>query len=61
VKHPPANVDNNQSFFPLGCGLCRSQKLDEMKSKQKIVQVMTEEAFVPKIWRREDAPVPEPL
>lgn len=50
VRHPPADNDPNQSVFPLGCGLCRTEELDTIKSKLGVVQIRTEEAFAPKVW-----------
>ena len=45
VKHPPANSDFSKSYFPLGCGLCRSEKLEARKETFNIGEVLTEEAF----------------
>ena len=57
VDHPPADIDYRKSVYPLGCGLCRTEKLEARKNKMKIEEVKTEEAFVPKPWER---PQPQP-
>ena len=38
VHHPPANKDYTKSTFPLGCGLCRSEKLAEMRENKNLIQ-----------------------
>lgn len=50
VKHPPAHADTSLSVYPLGCGLCRTEKLDALVKSGAIVQEKTEEAFAPKIY-----------
>jgi len=46
VPHPPANSDPSKSTFPLGCGLCRSKRLGNMKESGFIVQEVSLEAIV---------------
>ena len=50
VKHPPAVEEHQISFYPLGCGLCRAEKLAEHSQKLGIAQVATEEYFAPKAY-----------
>ena len=38
VPHPPASADHTKSVFPLGCGLCRSDRLCEMRENDMLVQ-----------------------
>ena len=38
VHHPPADFDVSKSTFPLGCGLCRSEKLAEMRENKNLIQ-----------------------
>ena len=41
VPHPPADKDVTKSTFPLGCGLCRSDRLAEMRETKNLVQEVT--------------------
>ena len=38
MPHPPASKDLSVSTFPLGCGICRSERLAEMKDNANLVQ-----------------------
>jgi len=38
MPHPPASEDPAKGTFPLGCGLCRSDKLAEMRENGLLVQ-----------------------
>ena len=38
VPHPPAHNDPKKSSFPLGCGICRSERLEELKRNENIIQ-----------------------
>jgi len=46
VPHPAASMDHTKSTFPLGCGLCRSDKLAQMKENQLIVQEVSIQPIV---------------
>lgn len=46
VPHPPASMDHTKSTFPLGCGLCRSDRLAHMKENHLIVQEVSIEPVV---------------
>ena len=49
IAHPPANKNVHKgAVYPLGCGICRSEKLDLLK-KRTHCQVITEE-HVPKAF-----------
>ena len=34
AKHPKADMERNKSSFPLGCSLCRSEKLGVIADKE---------------------------
>ena len=38
MPHPPAHKDPKKSTFPLGCGLCRSERLSKMRENKNIIQ-----------------------
>ena len=38
MPHPPASKDLKISTFPLGCGICRSEKLGAMKDNSMLIQ-----------------------
>ena len=38
VPHPPASKNVKMSTFPLGCGLCRSDRLAKMKDNKNMIQ-----------------------
>ena len=38
LPHPPASFNPRQSVFPLGCGICRSEKV-EFLQKRDVVQI----------------------
>ena len=43
IPHPPPNADHTKGgVFPLGCGICRSEKVQILKNTG-IKQVVTEE------------------
>lgn len=49
IAHPPPNKDPRQGgVFPLGCGICRSEKL-EILANRDVRQVITTENL-PKAW-----------
>ena len=50
VPHPPADPDPKKSVFPLGCGLCRSDHLAEMKDNGVVIQ---EVALAPIVYERD--------
>ncbi len=53
IAHPPPNADPRKGgVFPLGCGICRSEKMDKL-SKIKNQQVR-DDSNVPKAWIKED-------
>ena len=37
VPHPPAGPNLRESTFPLGCGICRSEKLAAMKDNKAVI------------------------
>ena len=39
IAHPPASADHKLSVFPLGCGICRSEKTELLKHRE-IQQVL---------------------
>ena len=41
MPHPPADKDPKKSTFPLGCGLCRSDRLAELRQNNSLVQEVT--------------------
>ena len=41
IPHPPAHSDPAKSSFPLGCGLCRSEKLEKAKKMGNLIQEVT--------------------
>jgi len=56
IAHPPPSKDPRQGgVFPLGCGICRSEKL-EMLAKREIKQVSSAENL-PKFWNKWDQPI----
>lgn len=38
VPHPPASLNEHEPNFPLGCGICRSEKLAAMKDNKTVIQ-----------------------
>ena len=38
MPHPPAHKDPKKSTFPLGCGLCRSERLSKMRENKNMIQ-----------------------
>lgn len=38
VPHPPAHADPKKSTFPLGCGLCRAENLNEKREEGMVIQ-----------------------
>ena len=38
MPHPPASADYTKSTFPLGCGLCRSDKLENLHLNKSLIQ-----------------------
>ena len=46
LPHPAASPDHTKSTFPLGCGICRSERVGEMKQNVNIVQEVSLEAIV---------------
>ena len=49
VPHPVASSDHTKSIFPLGCGLCRSDRRVEMRENEMLVQ---EVSLDPVVYRR---------
>ena len=53
IAHPPPNADPTKGgVFPLGCGICRSEKL-EILTNRAVQQVVTDDNL-PKPFFRED-------
>ena len=38
MPHPPASCNVKESTFPLGCGLCRSDRLAKMRNNKNVIQ-----------------------
>ena len=38
IPHPPASKDLSKSTFPLGCGICRSERLAKLNGNANIIQ-----------------------
>ena len=52
IAHPPPNKDPTKGgVFPLGCGICRSEKLELLANKD-IRQVVVDEQNLPKFYNK---------
>ena len=37
VPHPPASADHKKSTYPLGCNICRSEKMEKMREINNLI------------------------
>ena len=52
IAHPPPNKDPSKGgVFPLGCGICRSEKLTILQQRD-VRQVIVDEQELPEFWNK---------
>ena len=52
MAHPPPSLNPREGgVFPLGCGICRSEKLEILKKNRDVQQIVNEDNL-PKFWNK---------